>query len=386
MPEIVVRPVEPEDLDGYLDVRALTFNDGNPIPEDRRAIKQPAHYARYAARLDGEVHGIFNLLDLTSTRGEATLACAGVASVAVSPHRRRSGLGAAMMSWIPRHLRDSGVPLSSLYAYREPFYRRFGWEVAGHRFRISCPSHRLPKVSSDLPVHRLGPANWELIDPCYTDFAHARSGLCLRTPRLWERVLGENRPLTVYAAGDPVEAYAVVSHSATFWTTDHISDVAWCSARGYEALLGIFGAIGINKTGLTWFEPSDSPFYATYLDQGIEARLDRPIMFRVCDAPGALRGLRAASTGSFTIHVRDELIPENEGPWRVDFSPAGVDVSPASTADVSLDIRQFTQAFLGEPSLLDLARLGLIRIASLAGLASAANLLPALPVICNDFF
>jgi predicted acetyltransferase len=383
MASIVIRPVEPEDLEGYHDVRALTYNDGNPIPEDRRVFKSTRGYV---ARLDGSVEGVFALLDLSCTRGLATLDCAGVAGVAVYPHRRRSGVGSAMMSWLPRHLREVGTPMASLYAFREPFYRRFGYEVAGKRIKITCPTHRLPKTGVDLPIRRLTPTDWEALDHCYSHFAHVRSGLCARNEKLWARVLGENRALTIYAAGDPVEGYAVVSHSTAFWSTDHISDIAWSTRAGYDALMEVLAGIGINKTALSWFEPSDSPFVARYMDQGVELRIDRPIMFRVCDVPVALGKLQTEEAGEFTVRVRDEIVPENEGPWRVRFRPGQVDVEPCAEADLSLDIRVFTQAFLGEPSLADLVEMGLVEVANSQALAAAKRLLPPCPVICNDFF
>jgi len=383
MSAIVVRPVQPEDLEGFFDVRALTYNDGNPIPEDRREFKLSRGYA---AINEGEVQGIMSLLDLTCTRGAATLDCAGVAAVAVYPHRRKSGVGTTMLKWLPRHLREVGTPLSSLYAFREPFYRRAGYEVCGKRLKITCPTGRIPRVSTSLTVNRLKPEDWRKLDACYSAFAHARSGFSLRTEPLWGRVLGENRPLTIYAAGDPVEAYAVVSHSTGFWTTDHISDFAWSTLEGYRAIMEVLAGIAINKTALTWFEPSDSPMYATYLDQGVLAQVERPIMYRLCDVPGAFRQLVTDESGEFTLRVRDDVIPENEGPWRIAFSPDGVAVERCDDADLEIDVRNLVQAFLGEPSIMDLARIDLVDVKDRAALKSASRLLPALPVTCNDFF
>lgn len=383
MSGIVVRSVQQEDLEGYFDVRSLTYNNGDPIPEDRRDFKWTRGFA---ALLDGEVTGAFNILDLTCTRGPATLKCGGVAGVAVYPHRRKSGVGSAMMSWLVRQLREEGIPMANLYAFRETFYRRFGYEVAGKRIKITCPTGRLPKLQNELPVRRLRPGDWQEINGCYSAFAHARSGLSLRDEKLWRRVLAENRPLTIYAAGDPVEAYAVVSHSWSFWTTDHISDVAWSTPEGYRALFEIFAGIAINKTALSWFEPSDSPFYAQYLDQSVEAVVDRPCMYRVCDVPAALRALQPEDSGEFTIRVLDDLIPENEGPWRAAFRPSAVEVERTQDADLTLDIRPFAQAFLGEPSLADLARIGQVDVRNRKALQAAQRLLPPSPTICADFF
>lgn len=384
MPHIVVRPLQPQDQEGFFDVRSLTYNDGNPIPEERRNFELTTPYVGLR---DGVVEGTFVVLDLTCTRGSAVLPCAGIAAVAVYPHLRRTGVGSAMMTWMIHHARDTGVPMASLYGYREPFYRRFGYEVCGKRVKITAPSYRIPKTAHSLPIRRLKPEDWTQLDPCYTKFATARGGYTLRDEKLWKRVVGENRPLTIYAAGDPVEAYAVVSHNSAFWSTDHIPDVAWTSREGYLALMEILSGLSVNKSSLSWFEPSDSPFYSAFLDQGVEAKIERPVMYRVCDVPGALRMLKTEETGEFTFTVNDEIVPENEGPWRIAFSPAGVEVSEfEGTADLRVNIHRFAQAFLGEPSLADLARNGLVEVQNVNGLRAATQLLPALPVTCADFF
>lgn len=383
MANIVVRPYELSDEEGYYDVNSLTYNDGRPYPPEQRIFRfgKP-----YVAVEGSEVVGAFNLLDMTATRQAAVLDCAGVAGVAVMPHRRRGGVGSAMLSWIPRHLRERGIPLTHLYAFRETFYRKFGYEVCGKRIRIECSGPRLPRLGGDLPVRRLTPADWRELAPCFEAFAKRRSGVNVRTEKLWMRVLNEHRPLAIYAVGDPVEGYVAVSHSTAFWTTDHLSEVAWCTRRGYENVVGLFHGLAINKSGLSWFEPSDSPFYARFLDQGVEAKLDRPIMFRVTDVPAALRQLKPASSGEFTLKVQDDLIEENRGPWRVAFGPDGVAVEPASEADLEIDIRHFAQAFLGDPSWTDLARLDLAVVRDAKALEAALALMPATPVYCPEFF
>jgi predicted acetyltransferase len=381
--DIEVRALRDEDREGYYDVRSLTYNNGTPIPEDRRVFK---HTRPFVAEQDGQIKGVYGILDLTCTRGEAVLKCGGVAGVGVMPHERRSGVGKAMMRSCVRSLRDEGIPMASLYAFREPYYRMFGYEVAGKRLKITCPMERMPKVPSELPLRRLKPAEWLELDPCYRSFCHARSGMSLRDEKLWKRVLAENRELTIYAAGDPVEAYVVISHSVGFWETDHVSEFVWSTPRGYMSLFDVLRSIGINKKALSWFEPSDGPFYQAHLDEGVDVSLARPIMYRVCDVPVALSLLRPHGEGRFSICVKDELVPENEGPWLVTFGGGQVAVSRSESFEIEMDSQRFAQAFLGEPSIETLARNGFVSVSSASALAEAAKLMPASSTYCLDFF
>jgi hypothetical protein len=100
----------------------------------------------------------------------------------------------------------------------------------------------------------------------------------------------------------------------------------------------------------------------------------------------ALRSLKPEASGEFTFELNDDVVKENSGKWRVAFSPEGVDISPANSADLQFTVQQFTQAFLGDPNVLDLARNGLIEVRSREALRAASNLLTPSPVACWDFF
>jgi predicted acetyltransferase len=388
MPDILVRPAESRDDEGMYLVWSLTYNNGDPYPPERRG-RNASGSVNYVAEYQGRIAAACTVLNLTASRGMGTLACGGVAAVGVLPELRRTGVGSALMTQLISHFRENGVPLASLYAFREPFYRRFGYEVAGKRLKIVCPIVRWPKVKSDLPVRRLAPSDWEQLEACYSSFARKRSGLNMRTQPQWMRVLGENRPLTIYAVGEPVQGYAVVSHVTNFWTTDHISEIAWSTIEGYEGLLATLGGLGINKTALSWFEPSDGPFYTDFLDQGIEAVLDRPIMFRVNDVASSLRGLKPneSLSGEFVVQVHDDIVTGNNGPWNVKFRSGRVEVDQTATGpDFELDIRHFAQAFLGEPSLSQLAEASRVKVYSEAGYRAACDLMPPQATYCMDFF
>ncbi len=390
MADIVVQPLEEKYLAGFHTVRSLTYNNGDPIPAERQVMDSPGNKS-FIARIGEEVCGACTILEMTATRGPALLKSAGVAGVAVLPELRKSGVGSTMMSWLVSHLRETDVPLASLYAFREPFYRKFGYEVVGKRLKVSCPTHRWPRIESDLPVRRLVPSDWMELHDCYRKFSHSRSGLNMRNEYLWLRVLGENRPLTIYAIGDPVEAYAVVSHQSSFWTTDHLSEVVWSTRRGYEGLISMLGGLAINKAGLSWFEPSDGPYYSRFLDAGVEVKVDRPVMFRVTDVPSALSQLvpHESISGTFSLEVNDSIEPANVGPWRVEFYDGKVEVTAetgSKPADLSMGIHAFTQAFLGEPGLTQLHANELIDVRSNEGLRHAMILMPDQATCCMDFF
>jgi len=60
----------------------------------------------------------------------ARIGMGGIAGVASPPEYRRGGHVAEMLRACIRETRDQGMPLSSLFPFKQPFYRRYGWEAA----------------------------------------------------------------------------------------------------------------------------------------------------------------------------------------------------------------------------------------------------------------
>ncbi len=385
MSEVFTRPLTDVDGDGYWLVNALTYRNGIVPPENERKL---VYSDPFVALVDGEVAGAFDILPMTCTRGRAVLTSGGIGGVAVAPHHRKKRVGSNMLTYAVRHMRETGIVMSSLYAFSEAYYRQFGYETAGRRIRIECPVNRLPKGKETLALRRLSPDDWSLLENCHKAFAQARSGVSLRTELQWKRVLNEHRPLTIYAAGDPVEGYVALAHSVNFWTTDPISEVVWSTTAGYYSALSILRSIGMNKNGFSWYEPSDGPFLLNHLDHGVDVKFDRLPMFRVNDVPLALRSLKPENeaSGEFRIGIVDDCIPENKGPWRVRFSRDGVQVEKTDEADFTMPVGVFAPAFLGEPSLADLAHANLVQVTNPSALKVACELLTPCPTYLPEFF
>jgi len=143
-----VRRYQESDAEGFWQVKAMTYNDGQPIPPEGRSGAGP----RYVALEGGEVAGVYNVLPLTCNRGQTLLPCAGVAGVAVLPEKRHLGVGRTMMDEGLALMREDGFPIASLYAFRESFYRRSGYEVCGVGFGISMPTTRAPPMEPEPEV------------------------------------------------------------------------------------------------------------------------------------------------------------------------------------------------------------------------------------------
>lgn len=380
---IDVRPVDDSNIADLGKVWSITYRSGEPFVVDPTRQHLSENYVAY---LNGEAVGAYGVSPMSATRGRAEFKCGGVLAVAVMPHVRNSGVGAEMMKYLLRDYYQKGYELAHLYAFRESWYRKFGYEVVGCKYKISVDAAKFPRVKGELEVKQYGLEGVEKIEACYREFAHRRSGLNLRHNGQWERQFPRESNRTVYAAGDPVEAYVIVQHKVDFWVDQEIIEFAWTTRRGYESILGVLRAIGKNKSSVTWIEPSDSPYRTYFWDNGASLAITNQVMYRVINVKKALEGLKPICSGSFTLQVLDDVIEENCQPYRVEFSPAGVTVTPCESANIEIGISQFAQALLGEPSLATIASNGFVDVHNEDDLAAANLLLPPSPTLCIEGF
>jgi predicted acetyltransferase len=371
------------DASGLDRVWSVVFDRGDPAPY-RVPLLRPGERG-YLAMRGGRVAGGYSVLRLELTRGAASLPCGGIARVAVTPEHRQGGVGYAMMARSLGEMRRNGQVLAALYAFRDSYYRKFGYEVTGRRWLIRCPQHRLPAFLQTLPARQIDPAEVMALDAAYRTLARSMNGAHIRNEADWRERLGQKPPM-ICAVGDPVEGYAWTTMEGGFWEDLRVGEVAWSTPQGYASIMAVLAGLCVNRSALVWHEPSRSPFLAAHVDQGVSFALDRLAQFRCLDVPGALERLAPEASGEFTLAVTDVLVPENAGPWRVRFGPGKVEVGPSSSAEIAMDIRAFSQALMGEPSLHDLLALGLATSGTDAGARAACALLPASPVTLMEFF
>lgn len=353
-------------------------------PPDEALDPEPDNQSRWLVRHDGKPVSVCQLHHYHLARGDADLSCGGVGGVATLVEARQSGAAHVLMEGVVRAMHEQGFAVSCLYAYKESYYRRFGYEASGWRWQLTCPGHRLPKTEVTLPVRQIMPDEVTLLDSAYIPFIRNLSGSHIRSADDWKKRLGK-KPQPIYAVGNPIEAYAWVNLKE-FWGEATVGEIAWSTRQGYESILGVLRGAMSNQGKLIWNEPPNSSYLTRFLDQGATATLARPTMFRATNVPVALAALHSELPVDFTIEVRDSLIPENRGPWRVISKDGHTEIEKASEADISLSIHAFSQALMGQPSLIDLADCELVDIRDAEAFLQAVQFLSPLPVVCMEFF
>lgn len=132
MTEIVTRQVSGEELlDTAYPLMDYAFGK-SPAEEDKR--EKRLKYLQYVADrhwlvsfMDGKPVATANNLPLTQNVRSKIFDMGGIAGVAVLPEARRRGLARQNVNMILQHSYETGQPFSTLYPFRESFYKRLGY-------------------------------------------------------------------------------------------------------------------------------------------------------------------------------------------------------------------------------------------------------------------
>jgi predicted acetyltransferase len=357
--------------------------EGKPPTED--LDPEPDNRTRVLVKDDGKVVSVCQIIDYQMARGDVDLPCGGIGGVATLVEARRSGAATVLMEETIRYMHGQGKLISALYAFKESYYRKFGYETCGWRWQFKAPTHRLPDINAELPLRQIKPEDAIQLATAYDAMIRQFSGSHQRDDKDWKRRLGKQQ--TIYAVGDPVEGYFWSTFTEEFWKDIKVKEMGWSTARGYRSVMAGIKSLCSNQSNVTWCEPPNSPFLANYLNQGIKVEMDEPTMFRVINVPECLKAIAPKEADfDFTIGVTDDVIPSNHGSFRGTTGPEGAAVEPGGEPDFEIDMRSLSQAVMGSPSLANLADLGVIRVRSAAGLDQATRFFGSKPVICMEFF
>ena len=406
-PGFDVRAVPEREIDDMLALGYLAFHER--IEPDERVHHERflriAH--RFGAYDGGELAGMAAAIDLELAVPGAELPCAGLTWVAVKPtHRRRGALTGLMAELLGDALRR-GAPLAALWAAEGAIYGRFGFGVATYAQEAELDTRApLPlRVEPD-------PRPLRLIDhetvPARLARVHGRErarrhGLVARSPEWWREGILHTPPevaaqgladalVVVLGDRDDPAGYAIYRVRAPDDFDDdkpgrvEVQELVADTAAGAAALWRYLASIDLTATLGAWNLPVDDPLPLLVADPD-RARLTRrlpALWLRLLDVPRALAARDWTVPPDVAVGVRDPLLPDNAGTWRL--APGGCERTDAPP-DVELDVRDLAAAYLGGVSVAALRAAGLVEERTEGAVAAldAALRTPLAPHALDDF-
>jgi predicted acetyltransferase len=386
-----IRPIEENELDGFLNVDEHAFNSSPWTDEDRQVTAGRLEFDRTLAAFDDTTPvGVTMCYSFRlSVPGLQVLPAAGVTFVAVLPTHRRRGVLSSLMRRQLADVRDRGEPLAVLWASEAVIYGRYGygrasWHLGftlrrgegrltgtaasaadGLRLRIAEPEAALPELAK---VHDAVLAT--------------RPGMFGRNDAWWRVMIydpAEHRqgagPLRCLLAEDAsgTRGYALYAGTDTWadFLPENVLTVRELMATDPAASAALYTDL-LSRDLTTEFRLPRRPVDDPLLYQLADPRRTRPqlndnLWVRIVDLPRALAGRRYACPVDVVLEVRDEILPANAGRWRLTTTaeaPGGglaASCVPASSpADLALDVTELGAAYLGGTRLGALAGNGLV--------------------------
>jgi predicted acetyltransferase len=386
-----IRPIEENELDGFLNVDEHAFNGSPWTDEDRRVTAGRLEFDRTLAAFDDTTPvGVTMCYSFRlSVPGQEVLPAAGVTFVAVLPTYRRRGVLSSLMRRQLADVRDRGEPLAVLWASEAVIYGRYGygrasWHLGftlrrgegrltgtaasaadGLRLRIAEPEAALPELAK-----------------VYDAVLATRPGMFGRNDAWWRVMIydpAEHRqgagPLRCLLAEDAsgTRGYALYAGTDTWadYLPENVLTVRELMATDPAASAALCADL-LSRDLTTEFRLPRRPVDDPLLYQLADPRRTRPqlndnLWVRIVDLPRALAGRRYACPVDVVLEVRDEMLPANAGRWRLTTTaeaPGGglaASCVPASSpADLALDVTELGAAYLGGTRLGALAGNGLV--------------------------
>lgn len=283
----------------------------------------------------------------------STVKMGGVGGVATLPAHRRGGAIRACMEASLRDLYDQGYALSHLYPFSTSYYRQFGFAPAAQsvRWRVRLEDlRRIPKVGGSIrqlfPGDSLAPL-LEIYNKMYGDINFS----CLR--EAFDKDLEGDKPLAQKrwiflwqdASGEPGGFLIGSRDKDDLLCCPDFSMKNGLLFASPQALIGllrfVYDSFLANFQAIQFSVPSHMDM--TCLLPEISGMNCRPVlngMARAVNAEQLLRLCKCRGSGSLVIQVTDDILPENNGIFRLGFAPGQENTVERvdSPPDIQLDV------------------------------------------------
>lgn len=301
----------------------------------------------------GDVWGLADAADRVIAHGRLTLVdhwlhgrrvpTQHVASVAVPPEHRGSGLAAAWMRAAVQHGARAGAGLSMLFPATVALYRSVGYEHAGAFPRYRLDARRVPSLGP--PLRRAdGEADWAAIRRCGDRAASRLHGPAVRPQARWDQLRETTYRYVLDGSDSELQAYILFDHHREPGDWQYILAVAdWAAltACGLAAVVGLVGRHGTVGKAATFRGPVPDPWSMLVAEQDVTQAGSFWWMARGLHLPAAIaaRGFPTGLSGSTTLVVDDPLLPGQRGPWRLEVTDGRGTLEPSDAGGVRLDAR-----------------------------------------------
>lgn len=284
----------------------------------------------------------------------------GIGGVASLPEYRFGGAVRQMFEMSFRQMLENGTVFSSLYPFSHTYYRKLGYETCQlSTMEYEFPVEALSKFRYRGKARMIHPGDsLDGLKAVYDAYFPRCNMPVRREERHWKKLLGDDtykdRIYSYLLEDENGPSAYVVMDVHTDGPEDkicHVREAAFVRPEGLADVLGLLYRLGAQYGKVLLQLPDDIPLYAL-IDESyrLKSRFGNPQMTRVIDAKKALELKQHPNGAAYTLRIRDEGIPENDGVFSVHCENGSVTVEKRldiDSPDLALDVRTLSQLLLG---------------------------------------
>jgi predicted acetyltransferase len=360
-----IRRLVTEDLLQFFRIHTIVYNLRKDYSkEENQKIDPLEHPANWAwGVFDGKklLAGMFEIEYLMRFDGHS-VKMSGIGGVGTLPEARNGGHIRRIFEKLLPQAYEKGVVFSNLNPFSQDFYRKFGYEIACNRIKLSIPTGDLSEIkSSGEFVHILPGDDTALLAEIHSAYIeninHGIHRDYWQDNRMWKRFTRDDPCTTgiyIYLWKDEKgKARSYIKYQDLLEDGEHnmsVLELAFIDKKGLYGALGIVSGLSAQFENFKWLMPTFiDPFDFTGDAWSIEQEVRPRDMTRVVNVKAALELMRRpCGEGEYIIEVEDENISANSGKYLVQFGAEGSKVSAAKKdADLSCDIQTLSQLVTG---------------------------------------
>lgn len=363
-----VRRIQPEELIPCEKIQSVAFVFPLDTAELEKKLLEETHPEKDYIAYFNEENTIIACMELPEFQMRYDgnfVRMVGLGGVASLPEYRLGGAIRQIILAAFQEMWDSDTVFSLLYPFSHSYYRKFGYELCEIAKGYEIPMEALASFSAATKgtackVRMVQPGeDLAGLKAVYSAHFHRYTMAIDREDAHWRKLLGKDsykERVYTYLLEDETGpcAYVVLTPQdggANEKKIAMVRELAFSQPRHLHQVLGFLYRLSAQYGKVRMPLPGDIPLSAL-LEESYELSTNswEQQMARVIHVDKALEGKRHPQGCTYTLQVMDDILPENQGIYRVSSENATVQVEKITasiTPDCTLDVRTLTQLLLG---------------------------------------
>ena len=219
------------------------------------------------------------------SHSDEIMSMGGITGVTTYPEYSGRGLIHSLMRYVIDYMHREKMPISFLYPYSIPFYRKLGWEIVSDKLTFTVKDTQLPKAFPVRGMVERVSADSEDFHNVHSYFALQHHGSLIRDELAWDeywRWENDDMIVAVYYNEDHKPLGYVVYYIAN--EIFHIKEMIYLTSEARHGLWNYISAHFSMITQVRGDNYSGEPMAYLFEDSEIEETISPYIMARIIDA------------------------------------------------------------------------------------------------------